>query len=114
MEKMTKIEKFNLVLQAVAGNDILTEFIQNEIDILSRKYAKKSENKKPTKVQQENDIIKQNILKTLNKEEFKTYADINLALGQNYSTQKLVALMKQMENLVEKGQKDKKVAYKLV
>lgn len=113
MTKLTKVQKFEMVLEFVQGHPVLEDFIKNEMEMVSRKNARKAETKAPTKTQKENDVIKENLLAILNTEEFKTFAEINQELGTDYTSQKLTSLFKQLNGLVEKGQKDKKVAYKL-
>lgn len=39
-KKMTKKEKFELILAQVAGDEMLTEFIKHEIELLSSKRSK--------------------------------------------------------------------------
>ena len=39
-KKITKREKYEMLLGLVEGNDMLTEFINHEIDLLSRKSSK--------------------------------------------------------------------------
>ena len=41
-KKITKREKFEMVLKAVEGNDMLTEFINHEIELLTNKSGKVS------------------------------------------------------------------------
>ena len=44
-KKITKREKFEMVLKMVEGNDMLTEFISHEIELLSNKSSKGSAKK---------------------------------------------------------------------
>lgn len=63
-KKLTKRDHFNALLNipAVAENDALVEFINHEIDLLNRKN---SAEKKPTKAQQENEVLKQKIVECM-------------------------------------------------
>ena len=60
-KKITKRDHFNALLNipAVAENEGLVDFINHEIDLLNRKN---SAEKKPTKAQQENMALKDDIL----------------------------------------------------
>ena len=49
-KKITKREKFEMVLALVEGNDMLTEFIAHEIELLTNKSSKSG---KPTKAQED-------------------------------------------------------------
>ena len=44
-KKITKREKFEMVLKAVEGNDMLTEFINHEIELLTKKSGSGSAKK---------------------------------------------------------------------
>ena len=61
MTKMTKKEMFAAIREMVIDNAEMVEFIDNEIERLSRK----STSKKPTKTQIENEGFKADILETL-------------------------------------------------
>lgn len=63
MKKLTKREKFEMLLQVqeVAENSTLVEFINHELELLAKKNASSTGNRKPTKVQQENGILLQEI-----------------------------------------------------
>ena len=60
-KKPTKRDHFNslLTIPAVADNEVLTAFIKHELELLDRKN---SGEKKPTKAQQENMALKEDIL----------------------------------------------------
>ena len=66
MKKLTKREKFEMVLAvpAIAENEVLREFIQHEMDLLTKKN---SGEKKPTATQVVNEGIKSAILEFVNK-----------------------------------------------
>ena len=44
-KKITKREKFEMVLKYVEGNEMLTEFVNHEIELLANKSGKSSEKK---------------------------------------------------------------------
>ena len=56
-KKITKREKFEMVLKMVEGNEMLTEFINHEIELLSNKSGKTSA-KKTTEQEQFIDLIR--------------------------------------------------------
>ena len=101
-------------LRALAENaerTDLVEFIDHEIELLSAKSSKKT----PTKIQKENEGIKENILSILSNYEHPV--TISTLMAENaefadYSNQKMSALLSQ---LVKSGQvvktMDKKRAY---
>lgn len=63
-KKPTKRDHFNALLNIaeVKSNEGLVEFINHEIDLLNRKN---STEKKPTKAQQENEVLKQEIVECM-------------------------------------------------
>ena len=110
-KKLTKREKFAMVMEYVTDNEMLTEFLQNEINLLT----KKASSSKKTKDQVENEGIKDVILNALIEiGEGITITDLQKAneeLGK-LSNQKISALMTQLKNegKVERIQ-DKKKSY---
>lgn len=100
-KKMTKVEMFNAIKEVVADNKEMVTFIEHEIDLLQ----KKSTNRKPTKTQEENKSLKNEILSVLT-DEGMTVTEIQKSseiLG-NVSNQKVSALLRQ---LVEVGAVEK-------
>lgn len=91
-DKMTKREKFQMLasIPAVKENEMLTDFIAHEIELLSRKRSKSSA---PTKKQMEkwaeNDALKERIAGVLTSE-MQSSADIIERLGEPLSAQKVV------------------------
>ena len=88
------------------------EFLENQI----AQIDKKVENKKPKKTQQENELIKQSLYGALS-EEGQTITQIQANGFDQYSNQKLSALLNQLvkEGNVEKEVgKDRKTMFKLV
>ncbi len=57
-KKMTKVEMFSAIREAVSENAEMVAFIDHEIELISKKAA----SKKPTKVQIENESFKAEIL----------------------------------------------------
>lgn len=111
IKKLTKKEKYGMVLDYIKENEMLVEFITNEMELLSKKSSRTA----PTKTQVENEKIKEKIVATL--VELNKYATIteiqeaNVELAE-LSNQKISALLKQLVDtkIVEK-MIDKKKAY---
>ena len=112
-KKLTKKEKFAMLKEIVVdmGNDMLVEFIDNEISLLEKKSSKSTQ----TKTQLENEKIKDKIVAVLT--ELDKKVTITELQGANeematYSNQKLSALLKQLieENRVVRVP-DKKKTY---
>lgn len=97
MKKLTKKEKYGMVLNYIQDNELLTEFINNEIALLEKKANSTSK----TSTQKENEDIKNKIVNHLISHNDKmtisefqaTFADM-----ENYSNQKLTALFTQLKN----------------
>lgn len=112
-KKLTKKEKFAMVMEYVTDNEMLTEFLQNEINLLTKKASSSSK----SKTQVENEGIKEIILNTLIEiGEGITITDlqkVNEELGK-LSNQKISALMTQLKNegKVERIQDKKKSFFK--
>ncbi len=110
-KKLTKREKFAMVMEYVTDNKMLTEFLQNEINLLTKKASSSTK----SKTQVENEGIKDVILNALIEiGESITITDLqktNEELGK-LSNQKISALMTQLKNegKVERIQ-DKKKSY---
>lgn len=111
-KKMTKVEKINMILAMaeVQANPVAVEFLTHELELLQNKSA----NKKATKKQEENEVIKEKILALLKeKAERMTISAITKELPkEELSSQKTTALIKQ---LIAEGkvvrETEKKVAY---
>ena len=111
IKTLTKKEKYGMVLDYIKDNEMLVEFINNEIELLNKKSSKNT----LTKTQVENEKLKEKILATL--VELDKYATITEIQNANtelaeLSNQKISALLKQLvdTNIVEK-MIDKKKAY---
>ncbi len=111
IKKMTKKDYFNVIKGLVSDRQDLVDFIDHEIELLSKKSSKTA----PTKTQVENEKLKEKIVATL--VELNKYATIteiqeaNVELAE-LSNQKVSALLKQLVDtkIVEK-MIDKKKAY---
>lgn len=97
-KKLTKKEKFAMVMEYVTDNEMLTEFLQNEINLLT----KKANSSVKSKTQIENESIKERILAILveNKDSQYTITEFQntfeeFAVGK-YTNQKLSALFNQL------------------
>ena len=113
-KKLTKKEKFAMIKEYIADNEMLIEFIDNEINLLTKKASSSAKSKN----QIENEGIKDRIyaLLTQNKDRQYTITEFQLAFEEfstdKYSNQKLSALFTQLKNegKIEKIQ-DKKKTY---
>lgn len=111
-KKMTIVEKFAQVKAILEknGETEMAEFIQERIDIQN----KKAENKKPTKAQRENEVLKEKVLEVLRGAEVGMTATevLNKDVETFVNVQKVTALLKA---LVDGGKVvktvDKKKAY---
>ena len=109
--RITKKDRYNELLNIaeVAANPDLVAFIEHEMELLARKNATPSGEKKPTKTQIANEGIKAEILETLNGcAEGVTCSELlklNPSLSE-YSSQKIVALIRQ---LVTEGKASREV-----
>ena len=116
-KKMTKKETIDLLIDVLMGNkevedvQIFIDFLIHERELLERK----SNNSGQTKLQKENEILKEKILNTL--EILGRYATIDEIQSANvelsiYRNQKMSALLTQLVNAKKVDrQVDKKRAY---
>ena len=111
IKKLTKKDYFNVIKELVSDRQDLVDFIDHEIELLSKKSSRTA----PTKTQVENEAIKEKIVATL--VELGRYATITEIQNANteladLSNQKISALLKQLvdTNIVAK-MLDKKKAY---
>lgn len=99
MKKLTKKEKYGMVLNYIQDNEMLVEFIENEINLLNKKASSNSK----TQTQKDNEVIKEKIVALLNTSpkpltitEFQaTYKEFAV---DKYSNQKLTSLFTQLKN----------------
>lgn len=113
IKKLTKKDYFKELKEIVTeiGRTDLVDFIDHEVELLSKKSSKST----PTKTQVENEAIKEKIVATLvGLNKYATITDIQTANVElaDLSNQKISALLKQLvdTNIVEK-MIDKKKAY---
>ena len=110
-KKLTKKEKFAMIKEYIADNEMLMEFIDNEINLLTKKASSSAK----SKTQVENENIKEKIVATLQElGKYSTITEIQNANAElsEYSNQKISALLKQLvdDKTIEK-MIDKKKAY---
>ena len=111
IKKMTKKDYFNVIKELVIDRQDLVDFIDHEIELLSKKSSKVA----PTKTQVENEKIKEKIVATLvGLDKYATITEIqeaNVELAE-LSNQKVSALLKQLvETEMVLRIVDKKKAY---
>ena len=99
IKKLTKKEKFAMIKEYITDNDMLIEFIDNEINLLTKKASSTSKSKN----QVENENLKARILELLTDSksqytitEFQNTFE-EFAVGK-YTNQKLSALFTQLVN----------------
>ena len=93
MEKMTKKEMFNQILTNYNLTESEKEFIQHEIELLTKKNRS---NGKPTKTQIENEKIMDLILDKMEIGTDYTVTEIQALLEDSISNQKASALLKKL------------------
>jgi len=116
MEKMTNAK----ALAYVKANFELPDDVAEKIDSMIASLQKKSANRKPTKVQKENEVLKEIILGVVT-EEGSTVSEIQtrderISPAADISNQRVTALLTQLvkENKVAKTVEGKKSLYRLV
>ena len=118
-KKMTKKETINLLIDVLMGNkevedvQIFIDFLIHERELLERK----SSNSGQTRIQKENEILKEKIVKTLKElNKFSTITEIQESNAElaDLSNQKISALLKQLvdTNVIEKVIEKKKAYFK--
>ena len=117
IKKLTKKEKFAMIKEYIADNEMLTEFIDNEIALLNRKASSSSKSKN----QIENEEIKDRIVAILtqNKGVQYTITDFQKTFKEfgvdKFSNQKLSTLFTQLKNELRIVKiQDKKKSYFMV
>ena len=106
-KKLTKVEKFEILKDLVAGNDEMISFIDHEIELLSKKNG----TRKMTKAQLENEGLKTDIIDNMVQGKAYTITDLMKSIPSlaDLSNQRVSALVRQLKegNLVirteEKG-----------
>jgi len=115
--KITKAQMFTMIkaVPEVAQNEDMVAFIDHELELL----AKKSANKKPTKVQEQNEVLKNDIVEVL--ATFDNGATASEVLGASdkfagLSNQKISAMLNQLvaDNRIVKSTDTKKSIFSVV
>lgn len=114
-KKLTKKEKFAMIKEYIADNEMLMEFVDNEINLLTKKASSSAKSKN----QVENENIKDKIVELLKSTNLQyTITDFQNAFVDmsEYSNQKLSALFTQLvnEKKVEKIVDKKKSYFKAI
>ena len=110
-KKMTKRDYFNSLLniEEVKANSAMTEFIEHELELLSKKNAS---DRKPTAQQKENEVIKAAIVAGMTENRLYTITEIIKEIPEcgELTNQKVSALFRQLasENKVERLEEKKK------
>lgn len=112
-KKLTKKEKFAMIKEYIADNEMLMEFVDNEINLLTKKASSSAKSKN----QVENENIKEKIVELLKSTDMQyTITEFQNAFEEMkaYSNQKLSALFTQLvsENKVERIVDKKKTYFK--
>ena len=112
-KKLTKKEKFAMIKEYIQDNEMLMEFIDNEINLLTKKASSSAK----SKTQVENENIKTVIVNLLKSTSLQyTITDFQNAFEEmkDYSNQKLSALFTQLykENKIERIDDKKKTYFK--
>ena len=114
-KKLTKRDHFNalLTIPAVSGDEALTAFIKHELELLDRKN---SGEKKPTKAQQENEVLKDNILACMEDGRFYTISEMikEFPCCADLSTPKVSAVIRLLkdEGKVERTEDKRKALFR--
>ena len=115
--KPTKRDNFTalLKLSEVKADPKLVEFITHEIDLLDRKNTV---DKKPTKTQQENEVIKTTVLSAMESDRLYSISEMlkEFPVCKDMSNQKLSSLVRQMvlDKQVERVEDKRKAFFRKV
>lgn len=115
--KPTKRDNFTalLKLSEVKADPKLVEFITHEIDLLDRKNTV---DKKPTKTQQENEVIKTTVLSAMEHDRLYSISEMlkEFPVCKDMSNQKLSSLVRQMvlDKQVERVEDKRKAFFRKV
>lgn len=115
--KPTKRDNFTalLKLSEVQADAKLVEFINHEIDLLDRKNTV---DKKPTKTQQENEVIKSAVLSSMEDNRLYSISEMlkEFPACKDMSNQKLSSLVRQMvlDKQVERVEEKRKAFFRKV
>ena len=90
-QKVTKVQMFKSFIEKFDLNETELAFINHEIELIEKKNA----NRKPTKAQEENELIKEKIMELMADGVSRTVSDIQKAVGIE-TNQKASALVRQL------------------
>lgn len=112
-KNITRVEALNLAIAALTDNADAVEVLTTIRDSIAKANSRKSD--KPTKTQVENAGIKDNILAVMSRDGM-TIGDIATALGGEYTSQKVMALVRQLiqSGKVERYEDKRKALFRLV
>ena len=117
--KLTKAQKFAIIadLPAVKNDEMLSEFIAHEIELLTKKN---SGDKKPTAKQTANDAIKDNVLELMESDPNRLFTITELCkevpnLPEDMTPNRMSALVRQLklDNVVERIEEKRKAYFRL-
>ena len=107
MEKMTIVKQYEAIIEKAKGvlSPAEIEFLEKRAEL----HAKKNASRKPTKAQEENEVIKEQIVDFLKDGKFYTVGEIQKAVGleTNQKTSALVRQLKDKGLVVRKEEKGK-------
>lgn len=118
-QKLTKKDYFNMLLnlEEIKASEELTSFIEHELELLDNKAT----NRKPTKTQAENEVLRRAILDTLEPNKKYTIAEImetvpELKNHPTMTSQRVSALITQLknDNLIIRTEEKRKAYFQLV
>ena len=115
MKKMTKREKFEMLMaiSEVNSNPVLSEFIAHELELLAKKNTSE---KKPTAVQQANEVLKNAIVAGMNPDRLYTVTELIKEIPEcnGLSTSKVSALVNRMPEHIERIPDKRKTYFRLI
>lgn len=118
--KMTKAQKFNTLLNipAVKENPMLVEFIEHEIELLTKKN---SGEKKPTAKQTANDAIKASVVEVMTADPVRLFTITELCkevpgLPEDMTPNRMSALVRQLklDGIVERIEEKRKAYFRII
>ena len=112
---MTKREKFEMLMaiSEVNSNPVLSEFIAHELELLAKKNTSE---KKPTAVQQANEVLKNAIVAGMNPDRLYTVTELIKEIPEcnGLSTSKVSALVNRMPEDIERIPDKRKTYFRLI
>lgn len=115
MKKMTKREKFEMLMaiSEVNSNPVLSEFIAHELELLAKKNTSE---KKPTAVQQANEVLKNAIVAGMTSDRLYTVTELIKEIPEcnGLSTSKVSALVNRMPERIERIPDKRKTYFRLI